>query len=62
MVEPCNSYEKTIEIFTNKLEWAINNRGELNNIGLRAQKFAFENYQWSERVIFFNKIYKKLLE
>jgi len=36
--EPCNIHTKIFEMFTSKMEWAIINKEELKNIGVRSPK------------------------
>jgi glycosyltransferase involved in cell wall biosynthesis len=60
LVEPTKSYDETVEKFAKQIIWAFNNRAELKTIGLSAQKYVSESFQWHEKMKFYNEIYKKL--
>ncbi len=62
LVKPFESYRKTTEMYAEKLIWAYENRVELSEIGIRAQKYVSENFQWEDKIIYYQEIYKSLLK
>ena len=62
LVEPFKSYTKTTEMYAEKLIWAYENRVELSEIGIKAQKYVSENFQWKDKIIYYKEIYKSLIK
>lgn len=55
------SYEDNLKNLSDKLLWASNNNEEILKIGIRAKKYAYENFTWKHKVEVINKIYKEIL-
>lgn len=52
-----SSYEECLNAFANKLQWAYNNREEIQKIGSRAQIWVRNNLTWDKKVDEFVKTY-----
>ena len=54
------TYEECLDAFSEKLNWAYQNRTKLKEIGLNARKWVQENMTWDKKVDDFIRIYKEI--
>ena len=57
-----NTYEDTLHLFADKLQWAYEHEEETKNIGCRAQRWVSENLTWEKKVKDFINIYEDIVE
>ena len=57
-----DTYEKTMNIFVEKLQWAYSNPWSLLQIGQKAQEFAYSNLTWNNKIKQLNEVYKNIIK
>jgi glycosyltransferase involved in cell wall biosynthesis len=60
-IEIGETYDETLQMFSNRLRWAFDNREELKRIGEFSRSWVTENLTWEKKVDDYIEIYKELI-
>lgn len=61
-VQPLNDYNKTVNLFAEKLLWSYRNREKIAQIGIEAKNYVYKHLTWEQKAKYFNGIYQELLK
>lgn len=56
-----NTYQECQDVFSDRLQWAYNNRASIKKMGQYAQKWVRENLTWEQKIDTFVFLYNRLL-
>jgi len=60
-VPVADSYQGNVNLFSNKLKWALDNRQTIALMGNEIKKYVYANFTWESKVNLFDRLYDELL-